>query len=1191
MSINLTVVIDNDEAIKKFKELQKVAKSTTSNIVTDSERMDMAIRKFGSALASIGLGFSFTELARQVATVRGEFQQLEVAFATMLGNKAEADALMQRTVELAATTPFDLQGVAQGTKQLLAFGSTSQEVTGEIKMIGNIAAGLSIPLGDLVYLYGTTRTQGRLFTQDLRQFMGRGIPLAEELAKQFGVTKDKVGELVTAGKVGFADVKKALVSMTSEGGKFYNLMEEQSKTISGQMSNLGDSIQQMFNEIGKQSEGAISKAIESASYLVENYEKVGKVLIDIVAAYGSYKAAVMIVNGVIKVRTALLAAETLALRANALAHTNLTKATVLLTKALKAMNVTALANPYVLAGVAVAGLTFGIYKLITAKSEEKKAHEDVTEAIDKNNKSLEESTQKALEAAKAMSDVNSTAYERKKGYDDLISIYPELLQKYDEEKVKLMSVADAERELALLESERRKANAEAKRDELQQEYDELRSQRVVNFVNGERRITTGADSKRGNYLEAAIADWNAKIEEERHIQERIAFDALSIEEKIAAYEKQNSILEDRIIEYTNKVNEQVELGDSYMASVFTDIVNKAKSEQAVIQRNIESLKKIADENNPNKGEDEDEKKAKVIANARKKAQEEAHKEEIEAKKAQIKDKVELLEYEKDEELKAIRERIMAEKDAIVEQSLVDLWHATYEKFDNQIKAAIKDKNVKGIVSNLTFDLPEWTKIGDLGIQDPSVVIKDNDKENIPEVMALFGDLSRVGAESLREIAKEARAAMGAISDPKDAAVISDKIDEIEDKADSLEPPLKRLGKNIKDLFTSDIDSEAWRDAFVELGDSFQDIIAYTTALDDVLDSIGHGGALDGAIDGLNAAFSAFQAAGKGAKIGSVFGPLGAAAGAVIGAVGSLVKSISQIHDKKKEKSIQRLQEQIETLEGSYERLGRAVDDAYSTDASALIEQQNQLLRQQKALIEQQIDEEEDKKKTDKDRIKDWQKQIEDIDNDIADNAAKAQEAITGISFDGFYNSFVDTLADMSSSSEDFADNFEDYLKKSILSALIAEQYKDKIQALYDNFAKANEDSEITQQEIEALRAENDALVNNMIKDRDNLAKAYGWTNDSGDSGSKSSGGFQTMSQETGSELNGRFTDIQGKVTDIRSFVIEIMNMGKMQYAETVNIRDIMIQLNGNVGDIKSYTKVLPAMLESINTMSKKLDNL
>lgn len=293
--INLTVVIDNDEALKKLKELQNVAKSTTSSVVKDSERMDASFQQMKNTLAGLTAGVSFAALAKQVVQVRGEVQQLEVAFETMLGSKQKADTLMTEIIDLAAKTPFGLQDVSNATKMLLAYGSTAESVADEIKMLGNIASGLSIPLNDMIYLYGTTRTQGRMFTQDLRQFMGRGIPLAEELAKQFGVTKDKVGELVTAGKVGFDDMAKALQAMTSEGGKFNNLMDKQSQTIAGQISNLEDAIYQMFNEIGQSSEGVISDLISGASWVVEHYQSILKVLSSLIAAYGAYKTAIIVV--------------------------------------------------------------------------------------------------------------------------------------------------------------------------------------------------------------------------------------------------------------------------------------------------------------------------------------------------------------------------------------------------------------------------------------------------------------------------------------------------------------------------------------------------------------------------------------------------------------------------------------------------------------------------------------------------------------------------------------------------------------------------------------------------------------------------------------------------------------------------------------------------------------------------------
>jgi tape measure domain-containing protein len=1134
--------------------------------------MDMAIRKFGSALASIGLGFSFAELARQVATVRGEFQQLEVAFATMLGNKAEADELMQRTVELAATTPFDLQGVAQGTKQLLAYGSTAQDVTSEIKMLGNIAAGLSLPLGDLVYLYGTTRTQGRLFTQDLRQFMGRGIPLAEELAKQFGVTKDKVGELVTAGKVGFADVQKALVSMTSEGGKFYNLMEEQSKTISGQMSNLGDSIQQMFNEIGKQSEVVISKSIESAAYLVENYEKIGKVLIDVVAAYGSYKAAVMIVNGVIKVRTALLAAETLALRANALAHTNLTKATILLTKALKAMNVTALANPYVLAGVAIAGVIFGIYKLITVKSAEEKALEKVNEKLAEESELLDKEKESAEKYAEVATNINASVESRKAAYENLITVYPELLRKYSEEKVMLTDLAQLNRDVALISEERRLKAMQAQRDDIQRAIDTINSNKGA---DGQLNAMQAGQLKS---LNAELDVVNSKIAKQINLVQELSIASLSKEEQIEYYQAQ-----------IDAIDELLASQDKLRSS---ESKSNLEAQKIALQTKLNDVK--VDKTEQNKVDNQDEAAIKAQANARKNAKEEAHKAEMDLQKSYITDEVMLLNLEKEEVLAALQEQIDATNDLVEKGYLERAKKAREALYDNQMDAILsaETERIMGSIGTVFNDTNR------IGIQtnppDLTKIFKEEAEKNIPIITELFGNMKNKTVEDIDKIIEEAEKLLETIEDVEKKKALRDQINNLEDTKDKLkelDSPIDKIAGGFKKLFDFKPNTVGFEEGLSEIRSGLVGVKEAAEFVDGVLDSLGKGEAMDGVIDGLNAAIDAFDAAKQGAQFGSMFGPIGAAAGAALGAVGSLVKSISQIHDKNNEERIQRLQEQIETLENSYDRLGRAVDRAYSTEAADLIEQQNELLKKQIELVKQQRDEEEDKKKTDKDRIKEFDDEIENLGNAIDDNVAKAKEAITGISFDGFYDSFVNTLSDMSSSSEDFADDFEEYLKKSILSALIAEQYKDRIQALYDNFAKANEDGEITQQEIEALRAENDALVNDMIKDRDNLAKAYGWTNDSGDSGSKSSGGFQTMSQETGSELNGRFTDIQGKVTEIRSFVIEMMNMGKMQYAETLNIRDIMIQLNGNVGDIKGYTKVLPAMLEDINTMSKKLDNL
>lgn len=457
MSINLTVVIDNDEAIRKFRELQKTAKTVTSNVVTDADRMDIAMRRFATTLGQIGIGVSLTGLIRQIALTRGEFQQLEVAFTTLLQSKEKADALMSQMVELAAKTPFDLQGVANGARQLLAYGFAAEDVTDVLTRLGNVAAGLGLNLQDLTWLYGTTAVQGRLYTRDVMQFQSRGIDLAGELATQLGKTRAEISQMVTEGKIGFPEVQKAIENMTNEGGKFYNLMQEQSKTITGLISNLGDAIDMMFNDIGKSQEGVITSVLQGTISLVENYQKVLDIVTQLVIAYGTYKTALIV----------LTTAEKLRYQA-ALAHgaglTTLQVLTDILTAKTKALNKALLSNPYVLAAAAAAALAVVIYNLVTAKSAEERAMENVNKAIDEYNQKLDEQKSKAEQLHSVMQDDVSTAYSKQKAYQDLIRLYPELLEKYSEEEIKLISLIDLTKEL-------NRINDTRKGDNLQEQYD------------------------------------------------------------------------------------------------------------------------------------------------------------------------------------------------------------------------------------------------------------------------------------------------------------------------------------------------------------------------------------------------------------------------------------------------------------------------------------------------------------------------------------------------------------------------------------------------------------------------------------------------------------------------------------------------------------------------------------------------
>ena len=484
--LHFDITGNNENLLAKLQQTQNALRQTAQVAEQEGGGIEQMFDKMKKAAASAAAAFSAKELVQNIVQVRGEFQQLEVAFTTMLGSEQKANELMSQLVHTAATTPFDLQGVAQGAKQLLAYGVSADEVNDTLIRCGDVAAGLSIPLNDLVYLYGTTMTQGRMFTQDLRQFQGRGIPIAEELANVLGTTTDKVGDLVTAGKVTSEVFKQAFESMTGEGSKFGGLMDEQSKTITGQIANIEDAIDTMFNDIGQANEGLISGALEGVSFIVEHYKSIGTALMTIVTAYGAYKAALIITaaaqranmvilrQSVVEKKLAAAAGITLSnAEAQAAAYTKiLTLAQQALIKSFKALKVAMASNPIGLIAVA---LTTVIGAFMSFDSAMDEAMTD-TERFGK-------ATDKAVANAETMYGVLSVADKDSKTYNDTLK---QLVETCDEYGVKLdkegdltSQVVDKKEELIAAiqrEGEARRAAAEiaSYEDVLNKESDNLK---------------------------------------------------------------------------------------------------------------------------------------------------------------------------------------------------------------------------------------------------------------------------------------------------------------------------------------------------------------------------------------------------------------------------------------------------------------------------------------------------------------------------------------------------------------------------------------------------------------------------------------------------------------------------------------------------------------------------------------------
>ena len=293
------------KATLDISEMQRNVQKYVQNIDMMQDHTDKAsqsVARSFSQMKAAGMAFLSIDMAKRLASemvsVYGTFQQLEIKFTSMLQSGEKAQKLMSELVNFAATTPFDLKGVSQSATQLVAYGTASEDVINKLTRLGNIAAGLSQPIGDLVYLYGTSMTQGKLMTQDLNQFAGRGVPIFSELAKVMGVNKDEIKDLAAEGKIGFDKLEQVVDNLTNKGGMFFNLMQEQSKSVSGKISNIGDNLDMMFNEIGQASDGVINTALDGTAYLIEHYQEVGTALAALIAMYGVQKAAIIAVSAV-----------------------------------------------------------------------------------------------------------------------------------------------------------------------------------------------------------------------------------------------------------------------------------------------------------------------------------------------------------------------------------------------------------------------------------------------------------------------------------------------------------------------------------------------------------------------------------------------------------------------------------------------------------------------------------------------------------------------------------------------------------------------------------------------------------------------------------------------------------------------------------------------------------------------------
>lgn len=451
-SLKFDAVIETGKVVSGFRDIQNAVHKTAATIESEGKSIDDIINKIqNTANIAIG-GWSIGKFVSQMMQVRGQFQQTEMAFKTMLQSEEKAKDLMQQLINTAAITPFGVDDVTEGAKQLLAFNVAAKDVNDTLIRLGDVAAGMGVSLSEMVMLYGTTIAKGKMDTMDLYQFLNRGIPIADELAKVMGLDVNnaiaEVKEQLTAGKVTSDIFIKAMQNMTSEGSKFGGMMKAQSKTITGQISNIEDAIEQMFNELGRSQEGIINTGLDAVSTIVENWRKVGEVVMVAATAYGTYKAVLMAVSALQVINNRILQQAVVEKTLAAAAGINLSNAEAVaaartkfltlaqqgLTTALKETAAATLLNPYVLMAAAITSLVYTIYKFSTAASAAEIAQNAWNKSMDEFNRKAEDRKQKIKELVQIIQGADSTSLEKQLAFDELGTVAPELTKVYDSVK-------------------------------------------------------------------------------------------------------------------------------------------------------------------------------------------------------------------------------------------------------------------------------------------------------------------------------------------------------------------------------------------------------------------------------------------------------------------------------------------------------------------------------------------------------------------------------------------------------------------------------------------------------------------------------------------------------------------------------------------------------------------------------------
>ena len=1163
-------------SVKKLKDEYALFNKESASTVDVSRQIETAMGNMAKKVFSV---VAAKEFVSQVIEVRAEMQMLNKSFEVLLGSKDKADLYVKEIKDYALVSPLSVSDVSKAAQTLLGFNVEAEKTIPIIKSIGDISMGDSQKFGSLTLAFSQMSAAGRLMGQDLNQMINAGFNPLQVISEKTGKSIAQLKKEMESGAISSQMVADAFSSATAEGGKFHGMIEKSADGIRNAQNQLTGAIQDTLNSIGESQEGIIKGSYEVATSLVQNYDKVGRVIAGLIVTYGAYRTALMLA--------------TIAENGHSVSMLLTRERILLVRKAQQLLNATMLANPYVLFATIVAGFAATMWVLHDSTTAAEKAQKQLNKEQEEAARKKQELTSKTDSLISKINSETESVYSQVKAYKELIKLFPELgnmtFEEFkslpqDQQKKTLSNISEKrEVEDAIGAYEADLKRIEELKKQIKEVGEEVTYSQTSSNVNKLQRlrkeleeINNLAKLHKEEIDKIKEAQWEAntpveeKVKHYEDVKKRLVEEKDELEKTLTKSEDIASVwmglpdiinnvkldaLNKQIDETTGKINSltgkdvSVVKNKSYWekqkqeaeaARDALDISEKNSERWNKYTREIQQAQKeIAKYDTTGKADNEAAKRLKLqqelsrfildselkLQSARVAAMEDGKAKRIALAEQETKDTIAAIQKEKEEYQKKVKEikgkespavlatfdnRELAAKEkeradiARIEKeyaeeykqrvkTLTDVFlneeqrklSSIKERYDKErkwaneqlktggmtkdehksyttnIDKAQQQETYRALLDNLNDYKQKEKDLRDKWDTDIAVAVESKDAYLVAKLMEgkqkalsalngqmlqesdewqqLFRNLDNLTVQQLEKLSNTIKEkAKGLKLNPIDAQAVTNSLKEVDEKIRTMNP-FGLLSKHLKEYKKAEDDvtkKNALKEMFRDTAASIDMVKGGFDAVVGGLNEMGLAG--DEATQQLlsdlsNLMGSASQLATSIASANPV--------GIIQGSIGVLTSVFNIFNnDKRHEKKIKALQDQVDALDKSYEKLGKAIDKAYSKDASQLIDQQNKLLEQQKVLIQQQIREEQDKKKTDKDRIKDWQEQIEEINDVIADNKEKAVDAIFGEDLKSAIDNFANAQAEAWASGEDRAESAKDTVKK-MMRQMVTESIK------------------------------------------------------------------------------------------------------------------------------------------------------